>query len=81
MVANGVENVKKISRSFTLCFAEKRQYKRKNHFVKMGLQIMIFDAAHKRRIQGKWAPIKILNRPILSPAIKRTIQDIILHVQ
>jgi len=36
------------------CFAKKRQYKRKNHFVKMGLQIMIFDAAHKRRIQGKW---------------------------
>ena len=36
-------------------------YKRKNHFVKMGLQIMIFDAAHKRRIQGKWTLTKIFN--------------------
>ena len=56
----GIRNIY-FSEASLQCFAKKRLYKRKNHFVKMGLQIMNFDAAHKRRIQGKWAPTKIFN--------------------
>ena len=69
-------NAKQTYRSF----AKKGKYKRKNYFVKKAFKFFIFGLAHKRRIQENTS-LKKCQYPIFSHAIKRPIQDEIMHAQ